>query len=155
GPVKVLTITGLGITGTGKLDLTDNALIVDYAGASPIAAQTTLIKNGQIVSSSDTGALTAIGIAEASDVAAGGTFAGQPVDATAVLIRFTYAGDANLDGRLDIDDYVRIDQGVAARLTGWSNGDFNLDGKINVDDFAIIDGNINNQGPPLLAGAPA
>jgi uncharacterized membrane protein YbhN (UPF0104 family) len=31
---------------------------------------------------------------------------------------YTYGGDATLDGRIDIDDYVRIDQGIAANLSG-------------------------------------
>src|SRR4030095_13836179 len=51
--------------------------------------------------------------------------------------------------------YGRIDQGIAAQLTGWSNGDFNYDGKINVLDYApIIDSNISTQGPAFpSAGA--
>src|SRR5262249_47438534 len=63
------------------------------------------------------------------------------------------AGDANLDGKLNIDDYVRIDTGIAAHTTGWSNGDFNYDGKINIDDYVILDGNIGTQGPPLTGAA--
>ena len=61
---------------------------------------------------------------------------------------YTYGGDANLDGKINILDYVRIDQGIQAGLTGWTNGDFNYDGKINILDYAnIIDQNIVNQGP--------
>jgi hypothetical protein len=60
---------------------------------------------------------------------------------------YTYGGDANLDGKLNILDYVRIDQGLVAGLTGWSNGDFNYDGKINILDYAdVIDSNLGNQG---------
>jgi cytoskeletal protein CcmA (bactofilin family) len=75
------------------------------------------------------------------------TFAGQPVDSTAVLVKFTWGGDANLDGKINIDDYGRIDGNVAqsGSVFGWFNGDFNLDGKINIDDYGIIDGNINQQ----------
>jgi Ca2+-binding RTX toxin-like protein len=142
-------IAALSINPGGVLDLRDHSLILDYSGASPIGSVTGQIKNGAIASSSDTGVLTAIGVAEASDVAPGGSFAGQSVDATAVLVKFTYGGDANLDGTLNIDDYVRIDGGIAAQRTGWSNGDFNLDGKVNIDDYTIIDGNIANQGPPI------
>jgi hypothetical protein len=59
---------------------------------------------------------------------------------------YTYGGDANLDGKINIDDYVRIDSGIAAGLTGWSNGDFNYDGKVNIDDYTtVIDANIGNQ----------
>src|SRR5207237_2353621 len=73
------------------------------------------------------------------------------VDSSSVLMGYTYAGDANVDGKLNIDDYVKIDQGIAAGVNGWFNGDFNYDGKINIDDYVIIDGNISNQGPPLAS----
>src|SRR5207245_1366806 len=73
-------------------------------------------------------------------------WAGQTITGTDVLVMYTYGGDANLDGKINIDDYVRIDQGIAAGLTGWSNGDFNYDGKINIDDYTtVIDSNIGNQ----------
>ena len=32
------------------------------------------------------------------------TFAGQSVDISSLLIQFTYAGDANLDGQVDVTD---------------------------------------------------
>jgi hypothetical protein len=62
---------------------------------------------------------------------------------------YTYGGDSNLDGKINILDYVRIDAGLSSGLAGWSNGDFNYDGKINIQDYAIIDGNLPTQGPPL------
>src|SRR5262249_30514536 len=77
-------------------------------------------------------------------------WAGQTVTGTDTLIIYTYGGDATLDGKLNIDDYVRIDQGIAGGLTGWSNGDFNYDGKINIDDYTtVIDNNIGSQGAPF------
>jgi hypothetical protein len=70
---------------------------------------------------------------------------------------YTYAGDANLDGKINIDDYGRIDGNVASSgsVFGWDKGDFNHDGKINIDDYGIIDGNINRQGAvfPTAGGA--
>jgi hypothetical protein len=69
----------------------------------------------------------------------------------------TYGGDANLDGKINIDDYVRIDQGISGGLTGWSNGDFNYDGKVNIDDYTtVIDANIGIQtGALLTSTSPA
>jgi hypothetical protein len=59
---------------------------------------------------------------------------------------YTWGGDANLDGKLNVDDYIRIDQGIAAGLDGWSNGDFNYDGRVNIDDYTqFIDANIATQ----------
>jgi hypothetical protein len=47
---------------------------------------------------------------------------------------YTYGGDANLDGKITVDDYGRIDFNVGLGTAGWYNGDFNYDGKITVDD---------------------
>jgi hypothetical protein len=79
------------------------------------------------------------------------TWDGQVVHAGSVLIKYTYGGDANLDGQINIDDYSNIDGSVAVggQLKGWFNGDFNYDGDVNIDDYSIIDGNIGIQGPPL------
>ena len=54
-------------------------------------------------------------------------------------------GDANLDGRVTFDDYVRIDLGFNNQWTGWANGDFNGNGVVNFDDYVIIDIAFNNQ----------
>jgi hypothetical protein len=63
---------------------------------------------------------------------------------------YTYAGDANLDGKIDISDYGLIDSAVRIGLSGWFNGDFNYDGKIDILDYGIIDSNVRVQGPPLV-----
>ncbi len=77
-------------------------------------------------------------------------FAGQSVFGSDTVVMLTYAGDANLDGKVNIDDYTRIDAGIASQLTGYSNGDFNYDGKINIDDYTIIDNSIATQGGKLF-----
>jgi hypothetical protein len=59
---------------------------------------------------------------------------------------YTYGGDATLDGKINIDDYVKIDSGIAGGYSGWVNGDFNYDGKVSIDDYiTVIDANIGNQ----------
>jgi hypothetical protein len=137
---RVLRASTLFIDGNSKLNLNDNDVILDYPGASPIGSWngsaytgvTGMIQSGQITSSA--GPLTRLGVGEV---------AGD------VLVKYTYAGDANLDGKINILDYTRIDAGISAHLNGWSNGDFNYDGKINIEDYVIIDQNIRTQGPPF------
>jgi hypothetical protein len=63
---------------------------------------------------------------------------------------YTYGGDANLDGKLNVDDYGRIDSNIGLGTAGWYNGDFNYDGKVNVDDYGVIDSNIGIQGAPFF-----
>jgi hypothetical protein len=66
---------------------------------------------------------------------------------------YTYAGDANLSGKIDADDYFRIDSNYnkSGTATGFFNGDFNYDGQINGDDYFLIDSNHTN---PLGTFAP-
>src|SRR5206468_9222289 len=88
------------------------------------------------------------GLANPTDTA---VFAGQTVTGSDTLVMYTYGGDANLDGKINVDDYGHIDSNVVLPgVSGWFNGDFNYDGKINVDDYGIIDSNVPIQGAPLL-----
>ena len=68
-----------------------------------------------------------------------------------VLVKHTYNGDANLDGRINSDDYFRIDSGFLAQPANprFANGDFNYDGKINSDEYFLIDSAFLGQGTPL------
>jgi hypothetical protein len=176
----VSTLESLTLGASAKLDLTDNKLIVrgGMVGSWGGSAYTDLIGHiaagrnggawdGNGIVSSDTRAvsnndLCSIGIATASQVKSiadteTATFAGQSVLGTDALLMFTWGGDANLDGKINIDDYGRIDGNVASSgsVFGWFNGDFNYDGKINIDDYGIIDGNINQQGAPFSTGGSA
>jgi autotransporter-associated beta strand protein len=80
-----------------------------------------------------------------------GQFDGTSPANTDVLIKYTYYGDTNLDGKVDASDYSRIDAGFLSNgsLTGWYNGDFNYDGVINGSDYTLIDNAFNSQGAIL------
>jgi len=97
-------------------------------------------------STAATGNYTTLGVACLSDIGISTTavWVGQTVSSTDTLVMYTYGGDANLDGKLNIDDYIHIDNGITNNSWGWFNGDFNLDGKINIDDYVLIDNNIAN-----------
>ena len=160
----------LNFTG-GKLDLTTKKLIsrtnpvgtwngAAYTGASGqvASARNGGAWNGAGITTSDTraqnnGDLLTIGVAKVGDIKniddnQTVIFAGQHVVGADTVAMVTWGGDANLDGKINIDDYGRIDGNVASSgsVFGWFNGDFNYDGKINIDDYGIIDGNINRQG---------
>jgi len=71
------------------------------------------------------------------------TFSGQSVGANDILVKYTWYGDANLDGIVNAADYALLAIGFNSQLTGWHNGDFNNDGVINAADFALIDNTYN------------
>ena len=74
----------------------------------------------------------------------GGTaFDGLNTTSNDVLVKYTYYGDANLDGTVNGADYQQIDNGFGSHLTGWQNGDFNYDGVVDGSDFSLIDNTFN------------
>jgi hypothetical protein len=153
GADKVLRVGNLSINNVGaadgQLDLNDNAMIVDYSGSSPILSIATLIQAGYNGGAwggdgidSNTARLsaiggagsTALGFAEAGDLGVS-TFMGQSVDSTAVLVRHTFYGDANLDGTVNLSDFLRLRASFGANSFQWSDGNFNFDTTINLSDF--------------------
>jgi hypothetical protein len=76
-------------------------------------------------------------------------FDGYTPAAADILVKYTYYGDANLDGKVDGSDYSRIDNGYRNHLTGWYNGDFNYDGVVDASDYTLIDNAFNQQGASL------
>jgi uncharacterized delta-60 repeat protein len=169
--------TGLSLAGTsgawtGRIDLGKNDL--DLVGGNLATVSNQIHQGyangswngtGGITSSaaaSDPRHLTAVGAILNSTTSGGavfGTLDGTPVAAGDVLVRYTYFGDANLDGKVDGSDYSRIDAGYAAdktspgSATGWFNGDFNYDGVVDGSDYALIDNAFNNQGAALATAS--
>jgi autotransporter-associated beta strand protein len=169
---RVIKTPGLTISGAGKLDLKDNKLIIAGVGNVGTASggvytgMSGLIQSGRnggawngggIVTSMPAAAsgLTSLAVATAQQTGyAGGTFGGVSVAAGEVVVMYTYAGDANLDGFISGDDYSAIDFNVAVPgASGWFNGDFNYDGVISGDDYSMIDFNIVAQGAPIPTAA--
>jgi len=160
----------------GTLDLGERDLICDYTGgASPFDAMADWVASGYAggtwqgtgIRSSAAAAhplgLTAVGLIDNNDPETGigglTEFAGEPVSLESVLARYTWWGDANLDGILDSNDYDRVDTNfVLWNKDGtvpdggfrWAVGDFDGDGTIDSNDYDLID-----KAYMLSAGGPA
>ncbi len=168
-PKILLQLASLSLSGStnawsGHLDLSNNDLIVHNGSLANITNQIEQGYNGGpwtgvggITSSvAATITNTALGV-ELNSNGSGPlmtSFDSQAVTSTDVLVKYTYVGDANLDGVVNGSDYTLIDNGFNSHLTGWRNGDFNYDGVVNGDDYTLIDNAFNTQGPSL-AGAAA
>jgi autotransporter-associated beta strand protein len=167
-----LTFAGSTNAWLGQLDLSSNDMIVPNGN---LATLTNQVKTGfnsaaggnwkgnGITSSTaavDPTHLTALGIIQNTSAqgqalygtaAPLGTFDNYNPAATAVLIKYTYVGDGNLDGKIDGSDYSLIDNGYLNHLTGWFNGDFNYDGIVDGSDYTLIDNAYNTQASTLAA----
>jgi hypothetical protein len=157
-----LSVASLAITGGGTLDLADNALVVDYTATSPADAIRGLLFSGRaggtwagtgIVSSTAAAdPRRGIGYAEASLLGVT-SWGGIAVDATAVVLKCVAAGDTDLNGGVDADDYARTDRGRAAGLGTWVFGDFDYDGVVTAADLAVLDGTAASADAPEPAMA--
>jgi hypothetical protein len=150
---RVLRTQALGVASGGFIDLADNEMIVDYTGTSPLVPIEALLTSGYnggtwtgngIRSVTAAGAgNTAIGFAEATDLYTSfpATFAGQNVDNTAVLMRYTYYGDATLSGDVRLADFNILATHFGLSPRRWAHGDFNFDDTVNLADFNLLAAN--------------
>jgi hypothetical protein len=164
-----LSIAG-GEVPTGKLDLNNNAAIINYpTGSSPVATVRRLILtgrggpglgktwNGNGITSSAAAAAPSeslsVGYAENATLPLGRytNFRGQSVDATSVLMRFTRTGDANLDGRVNDDDVTIVGAYYDPRRenAAWALGDFDYNGFVDDDDVTLLGAFYNPSAAPL------
>ncbi|MCY2953648.1 MAG: PEP-CTERM sorting domain-containing protein, partial [Planctomycetota bacterium] len=168
GHDKVMLVSSLAIDPAGKLDLADNAMIVQAA----IGSRDSVLANiGQLIAAGrNKGAWNGTGIISSAAASSGltglavmlndrgdgvplvTTFDGLSVGANSILVKFTWNGDANLDGIINADDYFQIDSGFISQKKGWYNGDLNYDGVVNADDYFLIDSAFIGQSGPLSAG---
>src|SRR4051794_7370570 len=152
---RTIVTRALSLAGSCKLDLADNALVVDYSGASPAASVRSWIATGRgsgvwdgatglmsstAAASAGTAHPTALGYAEASNLfdAFPATFVGNTVDNTSVLVRHTFAGDGNLDGTVNLTDFTFLAQNFNGTGKQFGQGDFNYDGAVDLTDFTFL-----------------
>jgi hypothetical protein len=155
-------LDSLGISGTtrawkGVLDLADNDLIVH---STPIASIADYVSTGfdggdwqglgiasaiaaQVAGDGANAHKTALGYATAARIGVS-VFDGQGVDGSSAIVRYTYSGDANLDGRVNALDFNALASnfgGASGKF--WFQGDFNYDGVTNTADFTVLASNFN------------
>jgi autotransporter-associated beta strand protein len=149
--VKNLLIAG-DATPMAKLDLDNNDLIIDYvaeAEASPLATVTAQIVagraggawngNGIASSTAASDATKSLGVADNAELNLA-SFSGQTVDSSSVLVKFTYVGDADVNGQVDVADLGRLASNWQT-ATGWSGGDFDYSGFVDVADLGMLASN--------------
>jgi autotransporter-associated beta strand protein len=174
GLAKAVKITSLNTNTSGKLDLTNNGMVINYTGSSPAAAIRALLIQGRggvgfgvgdwngasgIASSTANTSphdpiSYGIGYAQNDLMPLGGfsgTFMGQNINANSILIRFTRGADATLDGIVNDDDVTIVgalyDNGATSGHV-WAEGDFTYDGLINDDDVTALGALYDPSAPP-------
>jgi hypothetical protein len=149
----VLRTTYPGITEQGYLDVGREAVIFDYLpGHSSLFDVRGKVTSGYFdgtwvgaglcsAIAGTTGAALGYGEASALFATFPATFMGQAVDDSAVLVRYTRWGDANLDGTVNLLDFNRLAAGFGASDAYWTQGEFNYDQSVTLADFNLLAGN--------------
>ncbi|HZZ44460.1 MAG TPA: hypothetical protein VFE58_16110 [Tepidisphaeraceae bacterium] len=138
----------LTFTGSGSLDIADTRLIMTSGGADSVRQL--------ILPAYDGGKWDGPGLtssvakaASSNEMAIGYATAGQlgitswggitGLDPSDIITRVTMMGDANLDGKINADDYALIDRGMQLHLGGWAFGDFDYSGSVDSMDYWLLD----------------
>jgi autotransporter-associated beta strand protein len=166
---KVIEVSTLNLNAAGTLDLNDNDLVVDGGDFSTIR---NLVLSGYrdhvdagatgIVSSTSQNAggntmlmLFNNALAGATEWPAG---SGQSIGSNAIVGKYTYFGDTNLDGQVTAADYNAVDSSLG--MTGVDpgiailDGDTNFDDAINAADYNAVDAGLGlGVGNPLSSAS--
>jgi len=162
----ILVTKSLSLDATARLDLSGGGVVIDYTGNSILSTVKGLIVSGRnsgawdgVGISSSTAAgnpLTGIGYADTS-VSGAGTFGDQNVDGDAMLVRYTWLGDSNVDATVDSLDLNALLAGYGKTSDAhWYEGDYDYDGKVNTLDFNHLAGSFGQTlaGPSLGTVVP-
>jgi hypothetical protein len=159
GANKVITTGSIAIGPTGALDITDNAVVLDWTIASPIGPIRNFITtgyngglwtgNGIRSSTAAANTRTAVGYAESTELFSTfpATFMGQQVDNSSILLRHTFYGDAMLNGNVNLADFNRLAANFGLSTAArWSQGNFDFDNSVNLADFNKLAANFGQSG---------
>jgi autotransporter-associated beta strand protein len=154
------TITSLSISTSGVLDIGNNTVNIPYTGNSPEATIAGYLKTGY-----NGGLWTGTGI-NSSIAAAGsanGTLSVGYADGNAdtgtaagpnqVLVKYTLAGDANLDGLVNFNDLVAVVQSFNKSGTDWAHGNFVYGASTTFNDLVAVVQNFNKTLTPAGSSA--
>jgi hypothetical protein len=156
-------VASVSITG-GKLDVNNTSLTINYGSAgapnamirnyisSAYNVKGTLWTGTTGITSSVAAANpghSSIGFADGAD----GVVTNLPAGVSAAvpaggvlptgyeLITSAFPGDANLDGKVDFNDFVAISTHFLQPDIDWDHGNFNYDGVVDFNDFVVLSTN--------------
>jgi fibronectin-binding autotransporter adhesin len=157
---KIVKTGAISASGGNTVDLKNNKLILTGTSAASVRS---LITSGALSTTSTlSGKQVNLGYAQGDDAAIsslGGTFGGESFLAADTIVKFTYLGDADIDGDVDGVDVAKW----ASNFTGsnastsklWTQGDWDYDGDVDGVDVAKWASNFtgSNAGVLDLPGA--
>jgi hypothetical protein len=149
-------VGGLNISGTGRLDIANNNLVINYgSGTDPISAIVSYLSSGY-----DGGAWTGYGLFSSTAEANAPLVSVGYLDSTdpggmpnQILVKCAMPGDVNLDGTVNFTDLLVVAQHFNTTGNDWAHGNFvyRADGLVNFSDLLAVAQNFNHTLPVGLA----
>jgi autotransporter-associated beta strand protein len=144
------TITSLAISGSGKFDVNNDHLTINYSGgADPISSVAALLSSGYAsgtwngngimsTAAATNSASYALGYADSAD-------SGNPAGlaANTIKIQYTLLGDADLNGTVNGIDFGILAANFNKTVSRWDQGDFDYNNIVNGIDFTKLAANFN------------
>ncbi len=166
GNNSVARLVTLSVAPNATFDLNDNDLVLNSGNFATVQS---LVFEGYRASADP----AATGIVSSAAQAAGGATilalfenslvgfvdwpsgSGKTITPAAIVGKYTYIGDTNMDGQVSAQDYTAIDANIGTSQPlgiSWFYGDTNFDGNIDATDYTGIDAALGlGQGLPLAA----
>ncbi|MDB5328743.1 MAG: autotransporter [Phycisphaerales bacterium] len=120
------------LTGAGGANLQGSGkLLLSYNGTSPAAQVKTILDGGA------TGNF-ATSLIRATTLAAGQTIGYGDNGTDTVTLRITLPGDADLNGTVDFNDFLVLQNNFGQAGTRFDQGNFNYDGQTDFNDFLAL-----------------
>jgi autotransporter-associated beta strand protein len=148
-----LSTSALTINSKATVDVNNDTLVLNYTGATPVSTIRSLL-----ISGFNGGNWNGSGI---DSSAAGGdasfhTALGYKDTGSSIIVKYTYYGDNNLDGKVDASDFQMLLDGlVSTNASSWSQGDYTYDGRVDLgNDFNLFLAGYLAQGNALGDLAP-
>jgi hypothetical protein len=143
----------VSISPGSTLDITNNTLAINFGSPTvdPVATVASALISGYAggtwTGTGITSSSAAIGGSPAPSVgyADGNADLGTVAGANQILIKYTLAGDANLDGFVNVQDLVAVVQNFGKAGKDWSQGNFTYSpvGAVTFADLVIVVQNLN------------
>jgi len=169
GLANAVVVSTLNTNATGKMDMNDGKMVVRTTPTTGAGGVRSMIISGFNGGLWDGGGINSnLAAADATNTgrmavgyANAGAFGFAPTDswygvsnltAADTLVRYTYYGDADLNGEVTLDDYNQwlfAFQNPGVQPIDWLNGDFDYNGEITLDDYNQWLYVFQHPGPPL------
>jgi hypothetical protein len=151
-PGAALTSQNFNIGAGGLLDISNHEMIIRGGASLPQVEQLLVSGRGGtagITSSSASASGLVLGVGTAGALSLS-TFDGDAVSPTDILIKATFSGDANLDGKVDLTDLSTVLNHFGQATSDWTSGNFDGATTIDLTDLSSV---LNNFGKTLATGA--